>query len=155
MIERLFQAGYEHYEISNFCRPGYQARHNTKYWIGLPYYGFGCSAHSHDGEFRRWANERDALRYTELIENGDSVIVERTLLSESDARAESVFLGMRMMRGMNLKSYEARFGTDPRDVYRDQLARFREAGLIEFDGELMRLTRSGALLSNEVFAAFV
>ncbi|HXM35478.1 MAG TPA: radical SAM family heme chaperone HemW [Pyrinomonadaceae bacterium] len=155
MIERLCAAGYEHYEISNFCRPGFAARHNTKYWTGLPYYGFGCSAHSYDGEFRRWANERDVTRYADAIDCGDSVVVERTVLSESEVRAESVFLGMRMMRGINVQSYQARFGADPREVYRDDLARFREAGLVEFDGELIRLTRDGALLSNEVFAAFV
>lgn len=155
MIERVCAAGYEHYEISAFCLPGYQARHNTKYWTGAPYYGFGCSAHSYDGEFQRWANERDLTRYTETIARGDSAVVERTILSESDVRAESVFLGMRMMRGMNLKSYQARFGVDLCEVYRADLARFCESGMVEFDGELLRLTRSGALMSNEVFAAFV
>jgi oxygen-independent coproporphyrinogen III oxidase len=155
MIERLSASGYEHYEISNFCRPGFQARHNTKYWIGSPYYGFGCSAHSYDGDFRRWANEREALRYTDMIENGDSVVVERTLLSEADARAESVYLGMRMMSGLNLADYRTRFGSDLREVYGAELTRFGAAGLIEFEGELLRLTRNGALLSNEVFAAFV
>jgi oxygen-independent coproporphyrinogen-3 oxidase len=155
MIERVVASGYEHYEISNFCRPGHEARHNTKYWTAMPYYGFGCSAHSYDGEFLRWANERDAARYMEIIGRGDSAVVERTRLSEIEVRAESVFLGMRMMRGMNVANYQARFGSDPREVYRDELARFREAGLIEFDGELLRLTRHGALMSNEVFAAFV
>ena len=155
MIERVCAEGYEHYEISAFCQPGYEARHNTKYWTGAPYYGFGCAAHSYDGEFRRWANERDAARYADTVERGESTVVERTLLSESDVRAESVFLGMRMMRGMNAQSYQARFGSDPREVYRDELTRFRDAGLVEFDGELIRLTRNGALLSNEVFAAFV
>src|SRR5712692_323497 len=58
MIERVTVAGYQHYEISNFCLPGFQSRHNTKYWSGAPYYGFGCSAHSYDGARRRWANER-------------------------------------------------------------------------------------------------
>ena len=109
MIERVCAAGYEHYEISNFCRPGFEARHNTKYWTGVPYYGFGCSAHSYDGEFRRWANERDASRYVEVIERGDSAIVERTMLSDSEVRAESVFLGLRMMHGMNLAQYREAF----------------------------------------------
>lgn len=155
MIARLCAAGYEHYEISAFCLPGYQGSHNTKYWTALPYYGFGCSAHSYDGEFHRWANERDLNRYAEMIEGGDSAVVERSILSERDVRAESVFLGMRMMRGINLRSYQARFGADLREVYRDDLARFREAGLIEIEGALIRLTSRGALLSNEVFAAFV
>lgn len=155
MVERVCAAGYEHYEISNFCRPGYEARHNTKYWTGAPYYGFGCSAHSYDGEFRRWSNERDTARYTESIEAGRTPIVDRFDLTQREQRAESIFLGLRMMRGINLESYRARFGADLREVYRDDLARFREGGLVEFDGELLRLTRHGALMSNEVFAAFV
>jgi oxygen-independent coproporphyrinogen-3 oxidase len=62
---------------------------------------------------------------------------------------------MRMMRGINVESYRSRFGADLREVYRDDLARFCEAGMVEFDGDLMRLTRNGALMSNEVFAAFL
>src|SRR5438093_12845529 len=78
MIDEVVAAGYEHYEISNFCLPGFASRHNTKYWTGAPYYGFGCSAHSYDGERRRWANERDATKFVELVENGKSSMVERT-----------------------------------------------------------------------------
>lgn len=155
LIDRVCDAGYEHYEISNFCRPGFEARHNTKYWTGDPYYGFGCSAHSFDGAYRRWANERDTAAYVAAIQRGSSPIVERTQLSESEARAESLFLGLRMMQGMNLAAYRARFGADLFEAYRDDLARFREAGLVEIDGELIKLTRAGALMSNEVFAAFV
>ena len=155
MIERVCAAGYEHYEISNFCLPGYEARHNTKYWTGAPYYGFGCSAHSYDGGFRRWSNERDAARYTQMIESGESPIVQTVELSEQDVQAESMFLGLRMMRGLNMRDLTLRFGADPRQEHARELARFREAGLVEIDGDLLRLTRSGALLSNEVFAAFV
>ena len=155
MIERVCNAGYEHYEISNFCLPGREARHNTKYWTGVPYYGFGCSAHSYDGRLRRWSNERDSARYTGLIEDGRSPIVETIELSEHDARAESMFLGLRMMRGLNMRNFALRFGADPREQFRNDLERFGKAGLIEVDGDLIRLTRHGALLSNEVFAAFV
>ncbi len=153
MIEALGAAGYEHYEISNFCRPGFESRHNTKYWTGDSYYGFGCSAHSYDGLRRRWANERDVAKYAGLIENQKSPIVERTHLSEDDARSESIFLGLRLMHGLDLKEYRSRFGSDLRDEYYSDLARLCDAGLIEIDDRLMRLTRRGALLSNEVFAA--
>ena len=155
MVDRVRKAGYEHYEISNFCLSGLESRHNTKYWTGAPYYGFGCSAHSYDGRFRRWSNERDVARYAESLESNRSAIVERTVLSDADARAESMFLGLRMMRGLDARSFAARFGADPREEYKDDLARFCEAGLIEVDGELIRLTPNGALFSNEVFAAFV
>jgi oxygen-independent coproporphyrinogen-3 oxidase len=147
------RAGYGHYEISNFCLPGFQSRHNTKYWNGAPYYGFGCSAHSYDGARRRWANEREVAKYVELIETEQSTVVERTDLKEEDARSESIFLGLRLMRGLNLEDYRLRFGADLREQYDAEIIRLREAGLIEIDHELLRLTTRGALLSNEVFAA--
>lgn len=155
MIERAAAAGYEHYEISNLCKPGFSSRHNTKYWTGAPYYGFGCSAHSFDGRARRWSNQRDVLRYIENLEQGTSPVVEEQELTEADLRAEALFLGMRMMRGVDVREYSEMFGVDLRAEHRDELDRFREAGLVEFHGDLIRLTRNGALMSNEVFAAFV
>jgi oxygen-independent coproporphyrinogen-3 oxidase len=153
MIDQVSAAGYGHYEISNFCLPGFQSRHNTKYWNGAPYYGFGCSAHSYDGARRRWANERDVAKYVELIKAEQTPVVERTDLKEEDARSESIFLGLRLMRGLDLEDYRSRFGSDLREQYDVELIRLREAGLIEIDHELLRLTTRGALLSNEVFAA--
>lgn len=155
MLERASQAGYEHYEISNLCRPGFHSRHNVKYWTGTPYYGFGCSAHSYDGRARRWSNQRDVLKYVELVESGASTVVDEQQLSEIDVRAEAVFLGMRLMQGIDIRRYRESFGVDLRDEHGEDLDRFCKAGLIEFTGDLVRLTRSGALLSNEVFAAFV
>jgi oxygen-independent coproporphyrinogen-3 oxidase len=146
MLERATKAGYEHYEISNLCRPGFHSRHNTKYWTGDPYFGFGCSSHSYDGKTRRWSNERDVLKYVEAVEQGSSSIREKQILTERDIRAESLFLGLRLMRGVSL---------DLCKEYETDLDKFREAGLLELDGNCVRLTRQGALLSNEVFSAFV
>ena len=155
MLESTATAGYEHYEISNLCRPGFHSRHNVKYWTGAPYYGFGCSAHSYDGRTRRWSNHRDVLKYVTLVESGAGLVVDEQQLSEIDVRAEALFLGMRLMRGVNLRDYRESFGVDLRDEHAADLDRFRKAGLVEVDGDLIRLTRTGALLSNEVFAAFV
>ena len=155
LVERTRAAGYEHYEISNFCLKGREARHNLKYWTGAPYYGFGSSAHSYDGERVRWSNERDAARYCELLETRGSAVVETNELSERDAAAEALFLGLRLMRGVDLQAHQTQFGTDVRREYAADLSRFREADLIEMDGDLLRLTPSGVLLSNEVFAAFI
>jgi len=155
MLDRAPAAGYEHYEISNLCLPGFESRHNTKYWTGAPYYGFGCSAHSYDGSFRRWANERDLMRYVAMIEQDNSAMVSETRLTKEDRQAEAVFLGLRMMQGLSMKEYSRMFGADLDVQHEDDLARFREAGLIECDGDLLKLTRAGALLSNEVFSAFV
>jgi len=155
MLDRAGSEGYEHYEISNLCLPGFESRHNTKYWTGAPYYGFGCSAHSYDGSYRRWSNERDVARYSELIERNASPVVERIELSKHQKRAEALFLGLRMMEGVDLKRHHLQFGIDVRDSHELELARFREAGLIQYDGDLIKLTRSGTLVSNEVFSAFV
>jgi oxygen-independent coproporphyrinogen-3 oxidase len=155
LIKRTRAAGYEHYEISNFCLPGHEARHNLKYWTNVPYYGFGSSAHSYDGERMRWSNERDAARYVELIETCGSAVVERNELNAREAGAEALFLGLRLMRGVDLEAHQAQFGRDIQCEYADDLSRFREAGLIELNDNHLRLTRAGALLSNEVFAAFV
>ncbi len=155
MLDRAVAAGYEHYEISNLSLPGLHSRHNTKYWTAAPYYGFGCSAHSYDGEFRRWANERGVIQYLELIEAGRSAIVDESQLSAVDRQAEAVFLGLRMMQGFSFAEYRQTFGSDLREKHEKDLTRFREAGLIECDGDLLKLTRAGALMSNEVFAAFV
>ena len=156
MLDRAAEAGYDHYEISNLCLPGYESRHNTKYWLGHPTYGFGCSAHSFDGARRRWANERDAGRFVELIEKGGTAVVENFELSDREAQSEAVFLGLRLLRrGINWDEHRARFGTDLRRERAQDLARLSEAGLIELDEGLMRLTRHGALLSNEVFTAFI
>ena len=155
MLEQASQVDYEHYEISNLCQPGFHSRHNVKYWTAAPYYGFGCSAHSYDGQAFRWSNHRDVLKYVETIEGGLSPVVEEQQLSQTDVRAEALFLGMRLMRGIDLRRYRESFGVDLRDEHGEDLDRFCKAGLLEFDGDLIRLTRNGALLSNEVFAAFV
>jgi oxygen-independent coproporphyrinogen-3 oxidase len=155
MLEQATAAGYQHYEISNLSRPGFHSRHNVKYWTAAPYYGFGCSSHSYDGDRRRWSNHRDVLKYLELVESGAKAVVEEQQLSRTDVQAEAVFLGMRMMQGLDLRAFSESFGVDLRDEHADDLDRFCKAGLVELDGDLIRLTRTGALLSNEVFAAFV
>jgi oxygen-independent coproporphyrinogen-3 oxidase len=156
LARRMTEAGYEHYEISNFALRGRESRHNMKYWTGAPVYGFGCSAHSFDGRRTRWANERDARRYVELVESGRSPVVERTGLDEREASSESIFLALRLLgRGVNLAEHRARFGADVRAEHAADLERFAAAGLVEIEDDVMRLTPAGALLSNEVFAAFV
>jgi putative oxygen-independent coproporphyrinogen III oxidase len=154
MLEAAAQAGYEHYEISNLCLPGFASRHNTKYWTGAPYFGFGCSAHSYDGVSRRWSNERDVLKYVKLVEEESSAVIEKHDLNENDLRAEALFLGLRLMRGVNLQQYRESFGVDLLLEHASELERFQAAGLVELNEDL-RLTRTGALLSNEVFSAFV
>lgn len=155
MLERADCEGYQHYEISNLTLPGFESRHNSKYWTGASYYGFGCSAHSYDGTSRRWANERDPLAYVHKIEANHSAVVETTNLTEQDRAAEAVFLGLRMMNGLRFSSFKREFGLDLRTTHEADLSRFIDAGLIDCTENSLKLTRAGALLSNEVFAAFV
>ena len=155
MLEEATSAGYQHYEISNLCLPGYESRHNTKYWTNQPYLGFGCSAHSYDGVSRRWSNERDVSRYIEIVHRGNSPVVESHYLTEEESRAEAVFLGLRMMGGLKMSEFRASFGFDLRERFSDEFAQFQKAGLLESDGDYVRLTRGGALLSNEVFASLI
>ncbi|HEV2861139.1 MAG TPA: radical SAM family heme chaperone HemW [Pyrinomonadaceae bacterium] len=156
MVERTRAEGFEQYEISNFCRAGRESRHNTKYWTGEPFYGFGCSAHSFDGRASRWSNERDVRAYVNLVESEGAAVVERVELDEREAGAEALFLGLRLLRrGVDLSEHRARFRRDVREEYAEDLRRFGEAGLLEMEGDVLRLTARGALLSNEVFAAFV
>ena len=95
------------------------------------------------------------LKYVAVVEKGESPVVDEQQLSQTDLRAEALFLGMRLMKGVDLQRYRESFGVDLRDEHAEDLDRFCKAGLVEFDGDLIRLTRTGALLSNEVFAAFV
>ncbi|HEX8566034.1 MAG TPA: radical SAM family heme chaperone HemW [Pyrinomonadaceae bacterium] len=155
LLEKIAESNYEQYEISNFCLPGFESRHNSKYWTFDPVYGFGCSAHSFDGEHRRWANARDTNAYIKLIEKTGAAIVEETVLDEKERRAEFAFLGLRLMRGVCLADFERKFGVALLDEYGAALEESFEAGLIEIEENRLRLTGKGALFSNTVFAAFV
>jgi oxygen-independent coproporphyrinogen-3 oxidase len=155
LLEKIAESNYEQYEISNFCLPGFESRHNSKYWTFDPVYGFGCSAHSFDGERQRWANARDTNAYIKLINKTGAAIVEETILDEKERRAEFAFLGLRLMRGVCLTDFERKFGVALLDEYGAALEESFEAGLIEIEGNRLRLTGKGALFSNTVFAAFV
>jgi len=151
MIDRLVDAGYEQYEISNFAKSSFESRHNTKYWRLDPVFGFGVSAHSFDGR-QRYSNARDTADYVRRIEESGSAEVFR---EPTDLESESAFLGLRLSTGIHLESYRRHFGIDLEDKYRPELDRVNEAGLIEIRDGRMRLTRKGMLYSNEVFQLFV
>jgi oxygen-independent coproporphyrinogen III oxidase len=151
MIEKTAGKGFLQYEISNFARAGFESKHNSKYWLCEPVYAFGVSAHSFDGRQRR-ANERDTNRYVALIENNEPAVVYD---EEIDLASEFVFLGLRMMRGVDLETYEKKFGVNLLSKYSGDLERLTSLGLVEIVENRLRLTSRGALFSNEVFAVFV
>lgn len=126
-------AGYEHYEVSNFARPGHRARHNSAYWSGVPYLGVGPSAHGFDGVVRRWNAPAYAAWVRALADGRDPMAGAETL--DGDARsAESVYLGLRTTGGLALVEGEAA-----------RTAAWREAGWAALDGDRLRLTPSGWL----------
>jgi oxygen-independent coproporphyrinogen-3 oxidase len=148
---KLSSAGYEQYEISNFARPDYRSRHNTKYWQLEPVYGFGVSAHSFDGR-ERYANERDTQRYVDLIERKGSAEVMREII---DAASEYIFLGLRLNKGVNLEEYREKFGISLQEKYDSELNELEALGFVAKSKQQLCLTLEGMLYSNEVFARFV
>ena len=154
MVDTLAAAGYEQYEISNFSRPGFESRHNTKYWTLDPVYGFGVSAHSFDGR-RRYANERDTAKYVSLVDAGTTPVVEVNELSPEQLSGEFAFLNLRLNKGIDLDDFKRRFGFDLVQRFRADLASVADAGLIDLDEKSLKLTRKGMVYSNEVFSIFV
>jgi oxygen-independent coproporphyrinogen-3 oxidase len=155
MVEKVTAEGFEHYEISNFAKPGFQSNHNNKYWLCEPVLGFGVGAHSFDGINKRWSNERDTNSYVALIENGESPIVETEFLSVEQLSGEFAFLSLRLKKGLNMCEYKVRFGIDLKRKFAEDLGRFEGLGLIELKNDTLRLTRKGFVFSNEVFALFI
>ena len=155
MLGKVAASGFEQYEISNFAKPAFESKHNLKYWEFAPYYSFGVSAHSFDGDNLRWSNERDTRRYVDLIETGKSAIVEKIKLDDKLRRAEFAFLGLRLNKGVNLSEFNEKFSVDLLHEYGNDLERLRRLQLIEKDGDFLYLTAKGRLFSNEVFEIFL
>ncbi len=155
LLEKTGSAGYEQYEISNFSKPGFESRHNLKYWRFDPYYSFGCSAHSFDGVSKRWANERDTAAYVNLIEKLGSAVSDTTQLDEKARKAEYIFLRLRLNDGVVLHEFKEKFGIELMKEFSAELQEFITGGLLEIKEASLRLTPKGRLFSNEVFAVFV
>jgi oxygen-independent coproporphyrinogen-3 oxidase len=153
-------AGYEHYEISNFAMkdetaPGkFWSKHNMKYWIGAPFYGMGCGAHSYDGRARR-VNLLQTEKYIESVNSKGHATGEHMELTDEGRASEALFMGLRLIDGIRLDEFRREYGVDVARRYRDELARLEETGLVEIDENNLRLTARGLLLSNEVFVCFV
>jgi len=144
---RLSAAGYQHYEISNWALEGHRAVHNSKYWIRAPYFGFGSGAHSFNGG-ERWANAHVPAAYVQAVRAGSLPIEQRQSVTTQMALEEEVFLGLRLLDGINLSRIEAQYGVD----LRDRLPRLVEAGAVAVEGDILRLIPARLAVSNEVFA---
>ncbi|NIA28496.1 MAG: radical SAM family heme chaperone HemW [Actinobacteria bacterium] len=107
----LQNAGYEHYEISNFALPGFRSHHNQKYWDGSPYLGLGPSAHSYNGQSRQW-NIADVSKYLQYLEKGNLPIESEEKMSREQQKLELLLLGLRRVEGINPEQWEKRTGSD-------------------------------------------
>jgi oxygen-independent coproporphyrinogen-3 oxidase len=142
----LEDAGYQHYEISNWAKQGYASRHNLKYWRREPYLGFGAGAHSFSGT-ERWANAHDAAAYVGAVTAGRLPVEQLEKLTPESALEEELFLGLRQLEGIDVARIERRYGVS----LDSRFARLRSAGLIEREGDLVRLAPGRVSVSNEVF----
>lgn len=142
------EAGYEHYEISNFCRPGYESRHNLNTWQGGEYLGLGVAAHGHMG-LTRYGNSRDM----EAFLRGEDITVDAYDMTAAQAAAEAVMLGLRLSRGISLKHISQRFGVNlPHLEGDDRLRPYVQRGLLRCEGDRISLTREGWLVSNAILS---
>ena len=158
VCQRLTEAGFTHYEISNAARPGHSCRHNLVYWQARSYYGFGAAAHSYLQAVRRGnTNHLDDYLTVWKIENSDPFATAEVLerLDTAGIRKETMLLGLRLLEGVRYEDFRNRFGTDMLDVFGAEIDRLSKRGLLTVDAAGVRLTATGLDLANQVFMEFV
>ena len=148
LIDRLKAAGYEHYEISNFAKPGYRSRHNSSYWDSTPYIGIGAAAHSYDIRTRSW-NISDLHQYINGIERGERLFEEEHL-DEETRYNDTITVALRTCEGLNLSTLSEKH----RKYCLQNAQRFLEDGLLNLDSasQSLRLTRRGLFVSDMIMS---
>src|ERR1700674_4208492 len=142
----LRAAGYHHYEISNWAKPGFESRHNLKYWRREPYLGLGAGAHSFSGA-ERWANAHDAAAYVTVVQGGRLPVEQHETLTAESALEEELFLGLRQLDGIDVGRIERDYGV----TLGERFERLTSAGLIERKDNIVRLAPKKLSVSNEAF----
>jgi len=151
LMERLERAGYEHYEISNWALPGMRSRHNSSYWKGIPYFGFGPSAHAYDGRARRWNLANNAL-YIKALDQGELPFTEE-ILRPVDRFNESVMIALRTAEGIDIRDFREAWGKDWTEQLIRETQPFIELGQIREEEGHLRLTREGKLFADGIAAS--
>ena len=151
LIDQLTADGYEHYEISNFARPGFHSRHNSSYWDGTPYIGLGAAAHSYDID-SRWWNISDVREYIRRIRNGESPIEEREILNTPMRFDDTVMTALRTCRGLCIDQVEKQFGREMKQYLMTNASPHLQANLLTIDNGYLRLTRQGLFVSDSIMA---
>ncbi len=154
LMDMLKTSGYIHYEISNFAKPGRSCRHNLRYWHNQAYLGLGPAAHSYlRGE--RFANHLSVNQYIESLMNGQSPVCSREVINRDVEMSETVFLGLRLIEGLDTRLFNRRFGISIEKVYSNEIKKLTRLGLLEKAGPFLRLTNRGLMLGNMVFSEFI
>ena len=148
----LEQKGYKHYEISNFCLPGKQAIHNTNCWDQKEYLGFGVAAHSYFDR-KRFSNTNSLQQY--LSESFESFRTIDEVQSLEDQQKEFMLLGLRKIDGVDISAFKAKFAQNPLFLFRKEIQKLVDEGLLVVDLNQIRLTRRGLDLANIVWEQFV
>lgn len=152
LMDWTAQAGYEHYEISNFAQPGKRSRHNSAYWQGKPYLGLGPSAHSFNGVSREW-NVANNARYTAaLLDSQESFVAEKEDLTATQQLNEYIMISLRTMEGSRLPVVAERFGAAKAQELATRADRYVREGKMSLRADCLQLTREGKLLADGIAA---
>ena len=152
--EFLASCGYHRYEISNYALNGCECRHNKVYWQRGNYVGFGLGASSM-AENVRWTNPADMSQYRDYVEQMSGCGSRRHSLTVQEQMEEHMFLGLRMMCGVDEQVFAQQFGTEPDVMYGDKIAKLCADGLLVRERRHLRLTLRGIDVSNYVMAQFL
>ena len=153
IIAELEKEGFEHYEISNFSKPGFESRHNLMYWDNAEYYGIGAGASGYvDGV--RYKNHGPIRHYLQAVEAGNARVQEE-VLTLKEKMEEEMFLGLRKKSGVSKKRFEEKFGLSFEGQYGSVVAELTEQGLLVADKDIVRMTKQGLFLGDTVAEKFI
>ena len=153
IISELERAGFEHYEISNFSKPGFESRHNLMYWDNAEYYGIGAGASGYvDGV--RYKNHGPIRHYLSAVEAGNARVTEE-YLSQREQMEEEMFLGLRKKSGVSMTRFEEKFSTSFEDLYGQVVRDLCHQGLLQVEGQQIRMTKKGLFLGDTVAEQFI
>ncbi len=153
-INLLKDTGYVHYEISNFSKDSYQCKHNIKYWKMDEYLGIGAGAHSFIDNVR-YSNVNCPEEYIKAISFGTMPVKDKTSLSKQDLMSEFIFLGLRLLEGINTCEFKMKFHEDICSIYKEQIDKFISLNLLRRIGDNLTLTYRGIDISNKIFLEFI
>ncbi|UAY51710.1 radical SAM family heme chaperone HemW [Ferruginibacter albus] len=148
LMNWMHAAGYEHYEISNFAKPGMRSKHNSSYWQGKNYYGFGPSAHSYNGKTRRWNIANNSF-YIDSI-NKNIIPFEEEILSKTQQLNEYIMTSLRTIEGLDLNFVKDKFGEEAKNKL--QIASKKYESKLKFEDQQLILTNEGKLFADGIAA---